>query len=80
MTLLEQIDRVLTLAANQFARHSNALDKLVYHILDTMLLNGRLLLAVYWWRGFETDENGVHPQRRNVVVAQPAVIGVASAV
>ena len=77
MTLLEQIDQALTLAANQFAGRSIVLDNLVYHILDTMLLNGGLLLAVYWWLWFETDENGVHPQRRSIVVAQLAVIGVA---
>lgn len=80
MTPIEQTDRALTLAANQFAGRSIVLDKFVYDILDTALLNGGVFLAAYCWLWFETDKNGVHAQRRNVVVAQLAIIGVAGAV
>ena len=77
MTLIEQTDRALTLAANQFAGHSILLDRLAYDTLDTVLLNGGVLLAAYCWLWFETDENGVYPQRRNLVVGQIAILGVA---
>ena len=79
MTLIEQIDRALALYANQFAGRSIVLDKFVYDILDTSLLNGGVFLVAYWWLWFEADESGVHAQRRNVVVALLAVIGVAGA-
>ena len=79
MTPIEQTDRALTLYANQFGGRSIVLDKFVYDILDTSLLNGAVFLAAYWWLWFEADENGVHAQRRNVVVALLAVIGVAGA-
>jgi undecaprenyl-diphosphatase len=79
VTLIEQIDRALTLYANQFAGRSIALDKLVYDILDMSLLNSGVFLAAYWWLWFEADESGVYAQRRNVVVALLAVIVVASA-
>jgi undecaprenyl-diphosphatase len=79
MTPFEQTDRALTLCANQFAGRSIVLDKFVYDTLDTSLLNGGVFLAAYWWLWFEADESGVHTQRRNVVVALLAVIGVAGA-
>ena len=79
MTLFEQIDRALALYANQFAGRSIVLDKFVFGTLDTSLLNGGVFLAAYWWLWFEADESGVHAQRRNVVVALLAVIGVAGA-
>jgi hypothetical protein len=79
MSLFGQTDRALTLYANQFAGRSIVLDKCVYDILDTSLLNGGVFLAAYWWLWFEADESGVHAQRRNVVVALLAVIGVAGA-
>ncbi len=79
MSLFEQTDRALTLYANQFAGRSIVLDKCLYDILDTSLLNGGVFLAAYWWLWFEVDRSGVHAQRRNVVVALLAVIGVAGA-
>jgi undecaprenyl-diphosphatase len=79
MTLFEQTDRALTLCANQVAGRSIVLDKFLYDTLDTSLLNGGVFLAAYWWLWFEADESGVHTQRRNVVVALLAVIGVAGA-
>jgi len=80
MTLIEQTDHALTMAANQFAGRSIVLDRIVYDILDTALLNGGVFLAAYCWLWFETDENGVYSQRRNVVVGQMAVLGVAGIV
>ena len=79
MGLFGQTDRALTLYANQFAGRSIVLDKFVYDILDTSFLNGGVFLAAYWWLWFEADESGVHTQRRKVVVALLAVIGVACA-
>ena len=79
MTLFEQTDRALVLAANQFAGRSITLDKFMYDILDTVLLNGGVFLAAYWWLWFEADESGVQARRRNVVVAVLAVVGVAGA-
>jgi undecaprenyl-diphosphatase len=79
VTPIEQIDRAIALYANQIAGRSIVLDKFVYDILDTALLNGGVFLAAYWWLWFEVDESGVHAQRRNVVVALLAVIGVAGA-
>jgi hypothetical protein len=32
-------------------------------------LKGGVFLAAYWWLWFEVDRNGVHAQRRDVVVA-----------
>jgi undecaprenyl-diphosphatase len=77
MTLLEQSDGALALYANQFAGRSIVLDKFVYDVADTSLLNGGVLLAAFWWLWFEADENGVYAQRRNIVVALLAVIAVA---
>jgi undecaprenyl-diphosphatase len=79
VTLIEQTDRALTLAANQFAGRSIILDKFMYDILDTVLLNGGVFLAAYWWLWFEADQSSVQGRRRNVVVAVLAVIGVAGA-
>ena len=79
VTLIEQIDRALTLYANQFAGCSIALDKFVYDILDMSLLTSGLFLSALWWLWFEADESGVYAQRRNVVVALLAVVVVASA-
>jgi undecaprenyl-diphosphatase len=79
VTQIEQIDRALTLYANQFAGRSIYLDRFVFDILDTSLLNSGVVLAAYWWLWFETDENGVFARRRSVVVALLAVIVVASA-
>jgi undecaprenyl-diphosphatase len=69
MTALEQVDSVLTLSANRFAGQNISLDKLIYDISDSPLLKGGVFLAAYWWLWFEVDENGVHTQRRHVVVA-----------
>lgn len=69
MTALEQVDSVLTLSANRFAGQNISLDKLIYDISDSPLLKGGVFLAAYWWLWFEIDENGVHTQRRHVVVA-----------
>jgi undecaprenyl-diphosphatase len=79
VTLIEHIDRGLTLYANQFAGRSIALDKSVYDILDMLLPNSGLFLSAFWWLWFEADESGVYAQRRSVVVALLAVIGVACA-
>jgi len=79
MTLFEQTDRALTLYANQFAGRSIVLDKFVYDIADLPLLNGGVFLAAFSWLWFEADESGVYAQRRNVVAALLAVIGVAGA-
>jgi undecaprenyl-diphosphatase len=79
MTLFEQTDRALTLCANQFAGRSIVLDKFVFDTLNTSLLNGGVFLAAYWWLWFEADESGMRTQRRKVVVALLAVIGVAGA-
>jgi undecaprenyl-diphosphatase len=79
MSLFEQIDRALTLWANQFAGRSIVLDKFVFDTLDTSLLNSGVVLAASWWLWFEAAESGVYAQRRNVVVALLAVIVVATA-
>ena len=71
MTLLEQTDRALTLYANQFAGRSIVLDKCVYDILDTSLLNGGVFLAAYWWLWFEADESGVHESPLAVPLSPP---------
>lgn len=80
MTLIEQTDRALALAANQFAGHSIVLDKLVHDIITTTLPNGGVFVAAFCWIWFETDETGVHGHRRNVVTALLAVVVVAGAV
>jgi len=69
MTALEQVDSVLTLSANRFAGRDISLDTLIYDIADSPLLKGGVFLAAYWWLWFEVDRNGVHTQRRDVVVA-----------
>jgi undecaprenyl-diphosphatase len=74
MTLFEQTDRALALYANQFVGRSVVLDKIVFDIADTSLLNGGVVLAAFCWLWFEADASGAHTQRRNVVVALLAVI------
>jgi undecaprenyl-diphosphatase len=69
MTALEQVDSVLTLSANRFAGRDISLDRLIYDIADSPLLKGGVFLAAYWWLWFEVDRDGVHGQRRHVVVA-----------
>jgi undecaprenyl-diphosphatase len=80
MTLFDQIDRALTLYANQFARRSLALDRLANDIVYLPLLNGGVFLAAFWWLWFEADESGAYAQRRNVVAALlgTIVVGVVS--
>ena len=80
MTLIEQIDRALALAANQFAGRSIVLDKLVHDIVATALPTGGVLVAALCWIWFETDKAGVHTHRRNVVTALLAVMAVAGGV
>lgn len=79
MKLIEQTDRALALAANQFAGRSIALDNLVNDVIATALPNGGVLVAALCWMWFETDETGVHSHRRNVVTALLAVMIVAGA-
>jgi undecaprenyl-diphosphatase len=79
MTLIEQTDRALALTANQFAGRSVVLDKLVNDFIGTALPNGGIFVAALCWIWFETDENGVHTHRRNVVTALLAVMVVAGA-
>jgi undecaprenyl-diphosphatase len=69
MTALEQVDSVLTQSANRLAGRDISLDTLIYDIADSPMLKGGVFLAAYWWLWFEVDGNGVHAQRRNVVVA-----------
>ena len=69
MTALEQVDSVLTLSANRFAGRDISLDTLIHDITDSPLLKGGVFLAAYWWLWFEVDRDGVHGQRRHVVVA-----------
>ena len=80
VTLFEQIDRALAVAANQFAGRSIVLDKLVDDITATALPTGGVLIAALCWIWFETDETGVHSHRRNVVTGLLAVMIVAGAV
>ena len=77
MTLFEQTDRALSQYANQFVGRSIVLDKFVYDILDTSLLNGGVFLAAYWWLWFEADETTVCAQRRNVVASLLGAIVIA---
>ena len=80
MNLFDQIDRALTLPANQFARRSVVLDNFVNDIVYLPLLNGGAFLAAFWWLWFEADESGAYAQRRNVVAALlgTIVVGVVS--
>lgn len=80
MTLIEQADRALALAANQFAGRSIVLDRLVHDIIATALPTGGVLVAALCWIWFETDETGLHSRRRDVVTALLAVMVVAGAV
>lgn len=79
MTLIEQTDRALALTTNQFAGRSVVLDALVNDIIGTALPNGGVLVAAFIWIWFETDSNGVHIHRRNVVTSLLAVVVVAGA-
>lgn len=79
MTLIEQTDRTLALAANHFAGRSIILDNLLNDLLTTAISNGGVFVAALCWIWFETDETGVHPHRRNVVTALLAVMVVAGA-
>jgi undecaprenyl-diphosphatase len=80
MTLFEQIDRALTLSANQFAGHSLLLDQLVNHIVYLPLPNGGVFMAAFSWLWFEAEENTQRAQRGNVVASLLAgvVIGTVS--
>jgi len=80
VTVIEQTDRALAVAANQFAGRSIVLDKLVHDIIVTALPTGGVLIAALCWIWFETDETGVHSGRRNVVTGLLAVMVVAGAV
>jgi undecaprenyl-diphosphatase len=80
VTLLEQADRALAVAANQFAGRSIVLDKLMHDIIATALPTGGVLIAALCWIWFETDEPGVDSHRRNVVTGLLAVMVVAGAV
>ena len=79
MTLIDQADRALAVAANQFAGRSIVLDRLVHDIIATALPTGGVLIAALCWIWFESDQTGVHIHRRNVVTALLAVMGVAGA-
>lgn len=80
MTLIEQIDRALAAAANQFAGRSIVLDKLVHDVIATALPTGGMLIAALCWIWFETGETGAHSSRRSVVTGLLAVMVVAGAV
>jgi undecaprenyl-diphosphatase len=80
VTLIEQTDRALAVAANQFAGRSIILDKLVHDIIATALPTGGVLVAALCWIWFETDETGVNSHRPGVVRGLLAVMVVAGAV
>ena len=80
MTLFEQIDRALAVAANQLAGRSVVLDILAHDIITTALPTGGVLIAALCWIWFETDKTGVHSHRRNVVTGLLAVVVVTGAV
>jgi undecaprenyl-diphosphatase len=79
VTLLEQTDRALAVAANEFAGRSIILDSLVNDALATALPVGGVFIAALCWFWFETDKSGVHSQRRDVVTALLAITVVAIA-
>jgi undecaprenyl-diphosphatase len=80
VTLIEQTDRALALAANQFAGLSIILDKSMHDILTTAVPTGGVFVGALCWIWFEADEAGMHAHRRNVVTALLAVMVVAAAV
>ena len=80
MTLFEQTDRALALAANQFAGRSIILDRLVNDLVATALPTGGVLVAALCWVWFEADETGVQAHRRTIVTALLAVMVVVGAV
>ena len=63
MTLFEQTYRALALYANQFAGLSIVLDKFMYDILDTSLLNGGVFLAAAGADRPTADQRGVPAKR-----------------
>jgi undecaprenyl-diphosphatase len=74
VTLIEQTDRALALAANQLAGRSIILDRLVDNVISTALPTGGVLVAALCWIWFESDETGMHSRRRNVVTALLALL------
>jgi undecaprenyl-diphosphatase len=79
VTLFDQTDRAIALAANQLAGRSSVLDNLVNDVLITTFPGGGVFIAALCWVWFETDEAGLHTQRRNVVTSLLAVMVVAVA-
>jgi undecaprenyl-diphosphatase len=71
---VEQADRALVLYANRLTGRNVAFDKVVFDIADSSFLAGGVFLAIYLWLWFETDEKGVHLQRRNIVVGLMAAV------
>lgn len=72
--LIEQADRAVAQAANQFAGRDLALDSSVNDLIATGLPNGGLLVAALCWMWFEVDDRaGAHLHRRNVLTALLAV-------
>jgi hypothetical protein len=52
VTLFEQIDRALTLSANQFAGRSLVLDQFVNNIVYLPLLTGGVFMSAFCWLWF----------------------------
>jgi membrane-associated phospholipid phosphatase len=80
VTLIEQADRAIALAANQFAGLDILLDRSVHDVLVTALPSGGVFVAALCWIWFEADGTGSHAHRRDVVTALLAVMVVAVAV
>jgi undecaprenyl-diphosphatase len=49
------IDLTVIHFLNQFAHHSMAFDSLVVYLVETNLLKGGIILALFWWAWFQQD-------------------------
>jgi undecaprenyl-diphosphatase len=65
---IDRFDRSIVLFVNQFAGRSPVVDRLIYDVADSSLLQGGLFMAYLWWLWFRIDRDTA-ARRHDVLVA-----------
>lgn len=64
---------------NQFAQHSNMLDKMMYFLSDSFLLKGGLIMFIFWWLWFKEEDTFTINRKRIIFTLIGCVLSMAFA-
>jgi undecaprenyl-diphosphatase len=52
---------------NSFAGHSYLADDIIAHMSEDLLLNGGIVMAMFWW-AWMTSDDPAHPEKREILI------------